>query len=575
MSEVTNDFQTAERICKDCGKRYLFRKSDYESFAHRRWTVPQRCISCRKRVKDAKEAAQKTLDDAKWQETKARDQEAFERQLESWRVIPYEDISTKDESTLCIIGNGFDMMHGVNSSYYSFRDSLGKNSSLRLNLEMFLTVDDIWADFEEALGHMNMAFFGSRMNADNWLDIMGAYEEDAGAAEFNSAAGAATKTVRSIVDDLQKCFYNWICTLAIGTDDRPVPNLFRGGKVLNFNYTEFVEDLYGVPEQNVCYIHGCRRKKKGCPQPKLVLGHAPGASDSEFARVKSSYTGRKATWRREMISAVQEIALNDLIDCDAALTKDCSEIIADHNGFFDSIKGTKQIITIGHSLSKVDWPYFGEIISRLSDKESVRWYFGCHGLRDLQNLNSMTKQFGIDRKKVAVFRTDVIRVNRNAAPSAPVVHSQKAKTRDKSSDGRWLVQTIGKEIQIVDADLNAVNYSVEFPANITTTFFTSDSQRLFLVSNGYPSGIFVFALKDDNWVFSFELDKNTDSDFLKRNPNRILLSDEHILFVYNNRLRKHSMEDGTLIFTRQVQGAINQEYAGEDVTEQFLKRMGR
>ena len=44
--------------------------------------------------------------------------------------IPLVDSNT----TLYIIGNGFDMMHGVPSSYYNFRDTIGKNNMLRFTL---------------------------------------------------------------------------------------------------------------------------------------------------------------------------------------------------------------------------------------------------------------------------------------------------------------------------------------------------------------------------------------------------------------------------------------------------------
>lgn len=36
-----------------------------------------------------------------------------------------------DDNILCILGNGFDLMHNVRSSYYALRDSIGKNNSLR------------------------------------------------------------------------------------------------------------------------------------------------------------------------------------------------------------------------------------------------------------------------------------------------------------------------------------------------------------------------------------------------------------------------------------------------------------
>ena len=51
-------------------------------------------------------------------------------------------------------------------------------------------------------------------------------------------------------------------SLTVGTADRPLKRLFRNSKVLCFNYTEFVETMYGAPNENVCYIHGSRKRKK-------------------------------------------------------------------------------------------------------------------------------------------------------------------------------------------------------------------------------------------------------------------------------------------------------------------------
>lgn len=44
--------------------------------------------------------------------------------------------------------------------------------------------------------------------------------------------------------------------------------------------------MYGVSEKNICYIHGCRRKKKGKSKERLILGHKPGASDEDFYEIE-------------------------------------------------------------------------------------------------------------------------------------------------------------------------------------------------------------------------------------------------------------------------------------------------
>ena len=68
-------------------------------------------------------------------------------------------------------------MHKVPSNYYSFRDSLGKDSALRFALESALIGDDIWADFEESLAHLNLDLMGSRFIVDSWLEDFGFFKD--------------------------------------------------------------------------------------------------------------------------------------------------------------------------------------------------------------------------------------------------------------------------------------------------------------------------------------------------------------------------------------------------------------
>ena len=174
------------------------------------------------------------------------------------------------EGSLYVIGNGFDMLHGVRSSYYDFSRTLGKRSSVRFYLEKYLKVDDLWADFEGALGKINIEAMCQPYIIDNFLDINGAYDEDAGAAEIYMSAEMAVEPILSMSTELMDRFRKWIGSLHTNTNDRPLCNVIKDGKVLNFNYTEFVEDLYGVDAGNICYIHGCR-KKTGRGRQRLIF----------------------------------------------------------------------------------------------------------------------------------------------------------------------------------------------------------------------------------------------------------------------------------------------------------------
>lgn len=100
-------------------------------------------------------------------------------------IIPLEHVvPDPKEKILYIIGNGFDLMHGVRSSYYDFGNTIGKNSHIRFVLENYLESDDLWADFEGALATMNVEAMSQPFVLDTLLDAMDAYDEDAQAADF-------------------------------------------------------------------------------------------------------------------------------------------------------------------------------------------------------------------------------------------------------------------------------------------------------------------------------------------------------------------------------------------------------
>lgn len=183
------------------------------------------------------------------------------------KSLPYQKISLGElkfenpEHSLVIIGNGFDIMHGVKSSYWDFQKTIGKNSSLRYEMETYLDVPgDLWSNLEDSLGRLNYSMFLNPTVLDMWLDDFGAYDPDAQAADFFAAVETAIGPTFNIPRELNQRFKKWIKTLTVEGTSRPFSVLHGNYKVLSFNYTEFIEDLYGA--KKVCYIHGCRKNRK-------------------------------------------------------------------------------------------------------------------------------------------------------------------------------------------------------------------------------------------------------------------------------------------------------------------------
>ena len=202
--------------CIDCGLPLIVASFDYDWNGER----PKRCPSCAKLAYEREEQRREVEADKAWQKQKERDQTEFLQLLKQYNVIPVEDVRIHEGQTLCVLGNGFDLMHGVKSSYYSFRDSLGKRKGLRNTLETYLTPKDIWSDFESALAKINVPAMNSYAVVDNLLDLFDAYVSEK-ASDFCLAVDTAAEPMSEIARELDPQFRKWVQTLNIGTDDRP------------------------------------------------------------------------------------------------------------------------------------------------------------------------------------------------------------------------------------------------------------------------------------------------------------------------------------------------------------------
>ncbi len=185
---------------------------------------------------------------------------------------------------------------------------------------------------------------------------------------------------------------------------RPLNGIIRNSKTLNFNYTEFIEELYGVDKENVCYIHGCRRKEKYRPKDKLILGHVPSAGDNDIVgnyRLPKYKSSRK----RYMVEAAIDTAARNLSWYDEETTKNCKDIIKSHQEFFDDLTNVNRIIVVGHSLSPVDWDYFKKIQSVNNNENNIEWFFSCHSASNIESIKMFAGAMDIKAEQITLFIT--------------------------------------------------------------------------------------------------------------------------------------------------------------------------
>lgn len=157
---------------------------------------------------------------------------------------------------LFIIGNGFDLYHGIPSSYLQFRDFLHDDDfETYKTLENYLGFydDDQWRDFESKLAALNsedlldeMRIFLGNPGSDDWKDSM--YHD------FQYEVG---QVVDHLNGKMRQSFLRWI--LQLDTRHRSLRlrlSLPKTEVFLSFNYTDSLEELYKIPFAQILYIHG-------------------------------------------------------------------------------------------------------------------------------------------------------------------------------------------------------------------------------------------------------------------------------------------------------------------------------
>lgn len=373
-------------ICKDCGKGFSISPNEEKFYTSKGLQIPKRCKECRKN-RNEKEKRIKA----------ERDEKELQGLVAQFTQKPIE--FTNPDKSLVIIGNGFDIMHGVKSSYWEFQKTIGKNNALRWEMETYLDTGDLWSNLEDSLGRLNYSMFLNPYVIDMWLDNFGAYDPDCQAADFFAAVETAIGPTFNIPRELNYRFKKWVKTLKVESADRPFSMLYGDYKVLNFNYTEFIETLYGAKRENICYIHGCRITEKGKRPDEIILGHKPGMEEEQWDKVELKPFKFKNPYKRYIMEAAMETAAREAAWYDESTTKKCEDIIKNHKDFFDGLSSIEEVFVIGHSLSEVDYPYFEEVRSRCDAK----WHIGYHSLDDMKRLIALVGYLGL--KDVTVFRT--------------------------------------------------------------------------------------------------------------------------------------------------------------------------
>ncbi|HHB7003826.1 TPA: bacteriophage abortive infection AbiH family protein [Klebsiella pneumoniae] len=270
-----------------------------------------------------------------------------------WLESFYNSIKGK-AMRLYIIGNGFDIRHGLPTRYKHFKSYVAKNDKeLYDAIEEYIPAGDEWNELESALGEIdyelilqNSEMFLVTYNTEDWSD---AYHHD---YQYE-----VDKITRMLSARLKEQFADWVKGINIAdayNSEQYIPPIPRESLYFSFYYTNTLQQIYAVPDAQIMHIHG------NCSYDEdLILGHS--------FRVEKSlnpYIGPDQDIRiAEAYDSIDKYFGNTF--------KPSEDIIKEENVFFSSLKNVDEVIVLGHSLAEVDGEYFSEI--NKSIQKSARW----------------------------------------------------------------------------------------------------------------------------------------------------------------------------------------------------------
>lgn len=243
------------------------------------------------------------------------------------------------KDTLIIIGNGFDLAHDIKSSYWDFREWLYKNGNTKLvnMMDVFFSNErDVWSGIEQALGEYDEEAILDYCRPDEEFDIEHSLSSSARVEDSPMAF------FQPVLEEFKDAFEEWVDNIDIN-GIKNVYHLYPLCRYLTFNYTDTLETGYGIPINQISHIHGSRLNNE-----EYVVGHNNPRNLSD-------------AWDEDGLIFEQQ-AHENIISWMNGFVKDYESNITNHKEFFNGLFGVKQIITYGHSMAKVDWPYFAEII---------------------------------------------------------------------------------------------------------------------------------------------------------------------------------------------------------------------
>lgn len=289
------------------------------------------------------------------------------------------------KNALLICGNGFDLYHGLKTSYSDFRNYCKHNEpEFYKDLSDIISeknnsnyIDKLWSDLEQSIGNISFKTVNKILRDYVKCNYIQSVNSDLSKEEIiHKVTDGYLRILFDIEDRLKKYLTKEIKYTSNNKKDKISDILTNVTNVITFNYTYTLEKIYNFDKQNILHIHGDLNSKE------IIIGHG-----NKELRNKNIQLKKDGLYPDQDIQIYKRIL--------GQMYKNTEEIFANNMGYFNKLDKIERIIVFGHSLNTVDEYYFTKIQDMFPE---ARWEFSVYNKND-NPISMFTDRLGITSYK--------------------------------------------------------------------------------------------------------------------------------------------------------------------------------
>jgi len=292
---------------------------------------------------------------------------------------------------LFVIGNGFDISHGIPCKYSDFYQYLNENREDILEImEKYYYVDsdsELWSDFESRLEEDINYESLSEIVSEN---IPNFASDDFRDRDWYDAQIYIEQECDELLENIRSGFEEWIESLNTSEVCKKY-KLDMSARYITFNYTDVLELVYKIPISNILHIHN----KVG---EELIFGH--GKKSENFNVKEALYGNENAFLSEDEYGNIESSEVGHEKFAESAvcafydkMRKHTEDIIQNNSSFFKNLSEIDEIVVLGHSYNEIDLPYFKKIAESVNEK--TKWILYYYSEEDKDNADKIMREIKI------------------------------------------------------------------------------------------------------------------------------------------------------------------------------------